>query len=151
MNFYRKYCYIIIEKKVFKLAMMIVIFINTIVLSSYYFMIPKRTEEILNSINLFFTLILTFEALLKIIALKSEYFYVYWNRFDFAILVLTYTLLIIEVITGVKELKAWLRLIRLFQFLRLTESLKLLVHIKKLELLLKTITDTAPILGSFSL
>ena len=125
--------------------------VNTIVLGCYYFMIPTDQLKTINRINLTFSVLFTFEAIIKIIALRSEYFDNHWNTFDFTILVLTYSLIMAQNLTDDSKLSAWLRVIRVCQVLRMIKSLKLIVHTKKFDFLKKTLADTIPVLSSFGL
>ena len=71
--------------------------IDTIVLACYYYMIPEDEKLILEGINLFFVCLFTLEAFMKIIASGKLYFLMYWNRFDFGILFLTFlTIAVLE-------------------------------------------------------
>ena len=88
---------------------------------------------------------------MKIIAQKRNYFKDRWNRFDFAILVLTYPLLVAIVITDNRALDAVLRTIRVCRIIKLLKLLKLVVNAKKMDHLQRTLADTAPVLGSFGL
>ena len=125
--------------------------IDTIVLACYYYMIPKNEFLILEGINLFFVIMFTLEALMKIIALGKLYFLMYWNRFDFGILFLTFATIAVYNATGKVELIAVLRVLRVFRILKLLKLMKLVVNVKKLEMIQRTISDTTPVLGTFSL
>ena len=71
---------------------MICIILNTCVLAINWFDEPKSATEIINYV---FMAIFTLEAILKIIAMKTAYFKDSWNLFDFTIVVLTLSILIL--------------------------------------------------------
>ena len=88
---------------------------------------------------------------MKIIALGRLYFLQYWNRFDFGILFLTFTTIAFFSATRRVELVAVLRVLRVFRILKLLKLMKLVINVKKLEMIQRTISDTLPVLGTFSL
>ena len=88
---------------------------------------------------------------MKIIALGRLYFLQYWNRFDFGILFLTFTTIAVFSATRKVELVAVLRVLRVFRILKLLKLMKLVINVKKLEMIQRTISDTLPVLGTFSL
>ena len=88
---------------------------------------------------------------MKIIALGKLYFLDYWNRFDFGILFLTFTFILVYDLTDKKELIPVLRVLRVFRILKLLKLMKLVVNVKKLETIQRTVSDTLPVLGTFSL
>ena len=112
---------------------MIAILSNTIVIGTYRFMITQESEKILDSLNIFFIVFFTIEAIIKIIAQKKQYFADSWNRFDFLILLLGYAVVIIMSISHVKELKAILRVIRVLRIIKMLKLIKLVVNVKKME------------------
>ena len=151
MNLIRVACIKATQHKIFEIIILIAILSNTIVIGTYHFMITPESESTLNSLNIFFITLFTIEAIIKIIAQKKQYFADSWNRFDFLVLVLGYTVVIIMSVVQIKELKAILRVIRVLRIIKMLKLLKLVVNVKKMEHLQRTLADTAPVLGSFGL
>lgn len=94
LNKCKKISVVITEHKYFEIFILLCILLNTIVLACHHFMILESTEQIFGSINSFFIFIFALEAVLKLIALKLDYFKDSWNRFDFLVLFLTLALLV---------------------------------------------------------
>ena len=74
---------------------MICIILNTCVLAINWFDEPKSVTNATEIINYIFMAIFTLEAILKIIAMKLAYFKDSWNLFDFTIVVLTLSIMIL--------------------------------------------------------
>lgn len=72
------------------------ILINSILLSFNYFPPNKDIENVLEKLNLTFTGIYTVEYIIKQIALGSLYFTDSWNIFDFIIVCVSDTFIVIE-------------------------------------------------------
>lgn len=79
MNWLRKWSIIITEKKGFEIFILASILINTIVLSSYHFMITQKHKIVIAGFNSLFVVIFLLEAVMKIIAQKLDYFKDSWN------------------------------------------------------------------------
>lgn len=65
------------------------IVLNTIVLATNWYGMPKLADIILNYINHFFTFVFWIEAVIKLGGYGSVYFRKWWNIFDILILVFT--------------------------------------------------------------
>ena len=76
--------------KGFDVFIYICILLNTMVIASLRFMMSENTILMVESINNIFVAIFILEALMKIIALKCDYFKDYWNIFDFLVLIVTF-------------------------------------------------------------
>lgn len=63
------------------------IILNTICLTLTWYNEPTELKKFLESINLVFNIIYTFEALIKMSAFGFDYFKDGWNSFDFIIVV----------------------------------------------------------------
>ena len=68
MNVIRKVCIIVTQHKSFEIVILIAILANTIIIGSYHFMISPEEEDTLIKLNIFFVILFTIEALIKIIA-----------------------------------------------------------------------------------
>ena len=104
MNWIRVACIKATQHKIFEIIILIAIISNTIVIGTYHFMITPESEKTLDSLNIFFIIFFTIEAIIKIIAQKKQYFADSWNRFDFLILLLGYAVVIIMSVSQIKEL-----------------------------------------------
>ena len=77
---------------------MMSICLNTIVLAFRWFDEPDVVVGITEILNYIFMTIFTFEAIFKLIALKSAYFSDSWNVFDFVIVALTLGILFLKLV-----------------------------------------------------
>ena len=87
--------------------------------------------------NTLFIGIFTLEAVIKIVALRKDYFSDWWNRFDFTITMLTDLLWLVKtfdlIIGGVSSVVSVLRVLRIIRIL------KLVVRAKKLVMIYRTL------------
>ncbi|XP_065072313.1 voltage-dependent L-type calcium channel subunit alpha-1D-like [Rhopilema esculentum] len=79
----------VVDSKLFEIAIMTLIALNAIVLMLSTADESPTYRDTLEMLNLFFTLIFTLEACLKLIAYKLNYFRDGWNVFDFLIVFMT--------------------------------------------------------------
>ena len=79
----------------FDMTIMALIMLNTLVLAFSWYMQPDYFEKPLEYINYFFKIAFTLEAVMKIYAMRTSYFYEPWNIFDFTVVVLTLVILIL--------------------------------------------------------
>ena len=103
---------------------------------------------VLATLNFTFNIIFAVEAVLKIIAMKSQYFRDAWNIFDFVIVVLTQIFLVLEVtniLSGVGSSTTILRALRIGRILRLIK------RAVQLQIIFYTIIDSIAALGSLGL
>ena len=69
----------------FETVTMILIFINIVIMMTQHY---KQSDDItcmLRIVNLIFTIIFTIELIMRVIALRYQYFLDRWNVFDFLI------------------------------------------------------------------
>ena len=79
-------------------------------------------ESICNILNYIFMFVFTTEAVIKIYALRFEYFYDGWNLFDFTVVLMTIIILILTFIGLAEDLASVgmvLRTLRIGRMLRL--------------------------------
>ena len=69
---------------------------NTIVLAVKWYMMPQIVIDVVEILNYVFMVIFTLEAIIKIFAMRSNYFKDSWNIFDFVVVVLTAVILAIS-------------------------------------------------------
>ncbi len=60
---------------------------NTTFMAIRYFNMPINYSNILDISNYTFALIYNLEAIIKIIAIGKRYFYIYWNDYDFLVVI----------------------------------------------------------------
>jgi hypothetical protein len=114
----------------FDVFIIICIILNTIVFTVKWFGQPKEVGEVTDIINYVFAAIFSIEALIKIIANGRYYFTVYWNIFDFSIVIGTLGGLILTLVFGVSigpitTLVRSFRVFRIFRLVKQAKSLKL--------------------------
>ena len=62
---------------------------NTLVLAVHWYGMPETLSEIFEITNMVFMVVFALEAVMKIIAMKKQYFKDNWNVFDFVVVVST--------------------------------------------------------------
>ena len=68
----------------------IVILLNTVTMSMEYYGASEQYLQALEACNVVFVVIFTVEAILKIIGYGPiYYFYIDWNKFDFAVMIMS--------------------------------------------------------------
>ena len=130
------------------MVIMTFIISNTLVLALNWFNQPDWMLPVLATLNFTFNIIFAVEAVLKIIAMKSQYFRDAWNIFDFVIVVLTQIFLVLEVtniLSGVGSSTTILRALRIGRILRLIK------RAVQLQIIFYTIIDSIAALGSLGL
>ena len=129
-NPFSKKVYWIVSSSKFDYFITAIIALNTITMCIDYYGASDTLTMVLETSNLVFVFIFTGEAVLKLIGLgPTYYFYIDWNKFDFAVVIMSLTSL------GDSEsfnLTA-LRIIRVARLLRMIKSSK------ELQALLKTL------------
>ena len=111
-----------VENEWFERGVFVLILANTLCLSVTRYDQPVTEVAVLNAINVVFTVVFTVEALMKILAFGNGYFRESWNVFDFTVVVVAWTEIVIALIepedspylTGVRALRI-LRIVRMFK------------------------------------
>lgn len=93
-NCFVKVCHKISSSQKFETLILTCILLNTCVLGAVHYNMSEEMEQILEQLNLGFLVIFSLEAIIKIIALRKNYFKDSWNRFDFIILSLAIVIMI---------------------------------------------------------
>ncbi|XP_068694848.1 voltage-dependent calcium channel type A subunit alpha-1-like isoform X3 [Montipora foliosa] len=75
----------IVDSRPFEYFIMLLIALNTLILTMKFHNEPKLYREILDIFNIIFTFMFTGEAILKLFAFRLNYFRDGWNVFDFVI------------------------------------------------------------------
>lgn len=68
MKCIRKWSIKVTQHKCFEVVILVAILIDTIIIGSYHFMLSDVEVENLSTLNLFFVILFTLEAVMKIIA-----------------------------------------------------------------------------------
>ena len=92
----RDFCINIVTHPCFDGFIMACIISNTIVLAVKWYMMPLIVVKVVEILNYIFMVIFTIEAILKIFAMRKNYFKDGWNVFDFTVVVLTAVILAIS-------------------------------------------------------
>ena len=90
---FRDFCIDIVNHKAFDGFIMGCIIGNTIVLAIKWYIMPLWVIQVIEIVNYVFMVIFTLEAILKIAAMRGNYFKDSWNLFDFTVVVLTAVIL----------------------------------------------------------
>ena len=94
-------------------------------MASMSYQINSAFEFTLKTLNAIFTIIFNIEMILKLIALKTAYFYNIWNKFDFFLVIVTDLGLVLDLM-GVKSLGfngTGFTILRAFRILRIVKVL----------------------------
>ena len=100
-NKLKDFCYRTITYWWFDTIIMASILFNTICLALTWYGEPEELPVLLKKVGVLFNIVYTIEASMKIIALGSKYFDDNWNRFDFIIVLVTWTERIAKYALGV--------------------------------------------------
>jgi voltage-gated sodium channel type XI alpha len=128
----------------FDIFIIILIIINTIVLSLKWYEEPKHLEGTLEHINYGFAIVFTIEAVIKIFAFRMDYFNNGWNIFDFFIVAGTLIGIVISSFSGV-SVGPETTLIRSF---RIGRIFRLVKRAKSLRMIFNTFVITLPSLAN---
>jgi hypothetical protein len=120
---------------------------NTIVLMIKWYGMSAEIIEYVQYVNYVFMVIFTFEAVLKIIAFRGNYFKDSWNIFDFTVVVGTAVVLVI----GFFDLGDFAIQSTILRSLRIGRILRIVKRAKKLQVIFKTLAESAPSMGSLGL
>ncbi len=84
------------QSHLFEKAIILCIILNTVVMAIIWFDMDESISNVTDLINQIFILIFTFEAIIKIVAMKRLYFKDSWNIFDFTIVVSTLFIILLN-------------------------------------------------------
>ena len=104
---------------------------------------------ILEILNFVFNVVFTFEAIVKIIALKKDYFKEPWNIFDFTIVALTYFFFALKYSAGM--ISGWSSAATILRCLRVGRILRLIKRATQLQIIFYTLLDSLTSLSSLGL
>ncbi|CAE8631108.1 unnamed protein product [Polarella glacialis] len=132
----RKWVYHLTSSKRFEHVVVIAIIINTLFMTFKIFPSPTEWWEPMQDIvNYVCSIIFLIEAILKLFALRRNYWKDYWNCFDFACVLATLLGIAIRYGTGL-DMKSITSVIRIFRIARLFRLLRFLKGLNRLFLAL---------------
>ena len=132
-------CYCIVTMPIFDSAVFTCIILNTVCLALTWTDEPHSLKGIIAWINLFFNIVYTIEAIMKLIAFKSDYFLDGWNNFDFMIVIVAWIGMLLK--TFDIDLGASTNVIRM---LRISRIFKIVKKYKNLRVLFYTFIGAIP-------
>ena len=124
------------------------IILNMILLAVVYDEASDAYNNVLDSINYFFTLVFAIEALMKLVAFGTSYFANSWNIFDFFVVCSSAIDIVLGQLNSVnlKFLRVGPQLARILRVLRVSRLFRLLNKYKGLQALIQTIQFSLPAL-----
>ena len=125
-----------VESDPFKLAIMIIVVVNSVIVGVQTAQLPTGVSWTLNAIDVVFLVVYTAEAILKIYALGAGYFRDPWNVFDFLIL-----LLCVASSAFVPIPAQAARVLRVFRVVR---ALRLVTAFKEMRIIVEAIGRSIP-------
>lgn len=120
---------------------------NTVILTIVFFGMSLKLTDQLESANLFFTVVFTVEAIIKIVALRQHYFRSAWNNFDFVVVVITWIVQIIVFSPSEIDVKILGTIVRT---LRICRIFRLANRAPQLQIILKTVMEALPAVSSLA-
>lgn len=114
------------EHWIFDSFIMFCIIANTFILMLKWYAMPKSVVDGITKINYGFMAIFTIEAVIKLFALRRNYFKTAWNIFDFTVVIGTLVILVVGFLNlgefGIQS--TILRSLRIGRVMRLLRRLK---------------------------
>jgi hypothetical protein len=132
----------------FEIFIMACIVGNTIVLAIKWYMMPDSVVSVIEIINYVFCVIFTLEAIVKLIAMRLDYFADNWNNFDFTVVVLTAVILGLKVFGVGGNLGVTSTILR---SLRIGRVFRLVKRAKELQKIFAAMITSIPAMGSLGL
>ena len=139
-----RFCYDLSENQKFEVVITIIILLNMVQMSMEHDGATDEFNHAMFIANLVFTVIYTFEAVLKIIGTRRFYFYKSWNIFDFVIVVFAWLGIIIDKITVNSVIDP--SILRSFRVFRVARILRIIQMAKGIRRLLYTLICSLPAL-----
>ncbi|ESO94539.1 hypothetical protein LOTGIDRAFT_118343 [Lottia gigantea] len=117
----------------FELSIIVIIFLNMITLAIESYKQSDTIRDALKILNIIFTVIFILECMIKLIGMRWHYFRQFWNVFDFIIVLLSVTGLILDdLLAGVFVTPTLLRVGRVFRIGRVLRLIKAAKGLRKL-------------------
>ena len=147
-NKLRDACVDVVNHKAFDGFIMGCIIANTIVLAIKWYIMPEWIVKVIEIVNYVFMVIFTLEAVIKITAMRCDYFKDSWNNFDFTVVVLTALILGLKFIGIGENLGVTSTILR---SLRIGRIFRLVKRAEKLQIIFQALIDAVPSMGSLGL
>lgn len=123
-DFWRLKAFELTESETFNNSIMAVIALNTVVMASNSYPGHERLEQVFGFLNRIFAVVFNFEMIVKLYALREEYFNLPANLFDMFIVVSADIGAIVEALGLSGGLSAAVTILRAFRALRIVRLLK---------------------------
>jgi hypothetical protein len=147
MSSLRKMCIDICTHPFFDKFIMGCICGNTVVLCITWYGVSQQVDFVTDVVNYVFMGIFTIEAIIKLTAMRKNYFKESWNIFDFIVVAVTFVILIV----GFLNLGDFAIQSTILRSLRIGRLLRVMRFAKNLQIIFKTLTEAAPSLGSLGM
>jgi len=122
--------------------------VNVVVIGLEYDGMDDDMATTLNWVNVAFVAVFTAEILLKLLAHRTRFFLIGWNRFDFAIVVVSIVAVIVNFsVTNAPDLT----FVRILRFLRLLRIVRLIKKARRVRVLVETLWYSLPSIGNIAL
>lgn len=112
-----------------------------------WYAMPKSVVDGITKINYGFMAIFTIEAVIKLFALRRNYFKTAWNIFDFTVVIGTLVILVV----GFLNLGEFGIQSTILRSLRIGRVMRLLRRLKKLQIIFNTLMEALPSMGSLGM
>ena len=135
------------EHWIFDSFIMFCIIANTFILMLKWYAMPNSVIDGITKINYGFMAIFTIEAVIKLFALRKNYFKTAWNIFDFTVVIGTLVILVVGFLNlGVFGIQS-----TILRSLRIGRVMRLLRRLKKLQIIFNTLMEALPSMGSLGM
>ena len=152
---FRRSCYRIAVNSKFELSLMLCIALNMVSLSCPYYGMGTDYSNALEIVNLLFTCIFLFEAMIKLFAFGCKsYFSQTWNKFDFFVVLSSLVEIVLSNVLSsqAKLLRIGPQVTRIARVLRISRLFRLARSLSDLQSLLQAVIYALPsVLNVFSL
>jgi hypothetical protein len=137
----------LVQHRMFDLVILGCIVGNTLVLMLKWYAMGEGTEKVITIINYAFLVVFACEAIIKIFALRTRYFYDGWNLFDLLVVLITCIIIGIGFSPRVSAKSLGIQS-TILRSLRLGRLLRLLRSMKKLQIVFNTLFEAVPAMAS---
>ena len=131
-NYLKDYMYYITISPIFENTISICIVLNTIFMAISWYDEPEQIAYIMERVNFVFTIVFTFEAIIKITVQGKTYFKDGWNVFDFIIVVASCVDFTFGLYVGHENQSSTISVFRAFRVARLLRMIKRFQQLRKI-------------------
>ncbi|CAF0940376.1 unnamed protein product, partial [Brachionus calyciflorus] len=140
------------NSKYFDLVIAGVIGLNVVSMSLEFYRMPPFLGDVLDLLNIIFTVIFSIEAVMRLVALGFfRYFKERWNQLDILIVILSIIGIVFDRLDSKQTIPINPTIIRVMRVLRIARVLKLLKMAKGIRSLLDTVIQALPQVGNLGL